>query len=263
MSEQPLKSSRHDEICKFLSEQRYASVSRLSSLLQVSAATVRRDLGEMEETGQIQRVRGGASLKVNDAVSEPSVFRRTREWAPEKRLIGEAASRLIPGGSTVFIGSGSTAHCVARELAGRDESFTVITNALTVVDALIDNPNVELMLAGGMLRNAERSMIGHIATEALRELSADISIIGVQGVDPVRGLTNDYLPEAMTDRAIVQSAHRLVVVADGRKFSRVRAVRIGEIRDATDLVTDDSAPQHVVEQVRALGPTVTVVNHGE
>lgn len=260
MSEQRLKSSRHDQIRKVLDGQRYASVARLSDLLGVSGATVRRDLTEMEEAGLIQRVRGGASLREHEHGDEPPVLRRSRECTAEKRLIGRAASEMISGGSTVFIGSGSTAHAVARHLASRDEPFTVITNALTVIDALIGHSGVELMLAGGMLRSAERSMIGHITTEALSEFSADVTVIGVQGIDPARGLTNDYLPEAMTDRAIVNSAHRLVVVADGRKFSRVRAVRIGEVSHVTDFVTDVSAPTSVVEDLRAAGATVTIVD---
>ena len=148
-------------------------------------------------------------------------MQRTAEQTSEKVRIGQAAADLIADGETVFLSSGTTVLEVARQLRGK-RNLTVITNSLLVLNELADVPDITVICLGGMLRHSEMSLIGHITELALSELRADKVIIGIRAIDPENGLTSGYLPETMTDRAILKIGREVIVVADHTKCGASR-----------------------------------------
>src|SRR5690606_23094603 len=154
--------------------------------------------------GVIQRAHGGA-MALQHAEPEPPMMRRETEHAELKRRIGRAAAELIEDGDTVLIGSGTTTVEVAQHLAGKRDP-KVITNALNVANVLVAMPEITTILVGGVLRNSELSMIGHLAEQVLAELSANKVIMGIRALSVERGLTNELGIETSIDRLIVRSA---------------------------------------------------------
>ncbi len=132
------------------------------------------------------------------------------------------------------------------------QGLTVITNSLPVVNALAGRPE-ELIVIGGLFRASEQSLVGHIAEAAIRELRADLVFMGMRGIDPTQGYTSDYLPEALTDRAILQVAPRRVVLADHSKFGRVGAVFLAPVTAAEVIVTDSGLDPSAAAALRASG----------
>jgi DeoR/GlpR family transcriptional regulator of sugar metabolism len=110
-----------------------------------------------------------------------------------------------------------------------------------------------------MLRPSELSMVGHIAESAVREFRADRVFMGMRAVDARHGFTNDYLPETMTDRAILTIAPHIVVVADHRKFGRVSSVLVGPVTLADLLITDTDTSAECLAELRELGIEVMQV----
>jgi DeoR/GlpR family transcriptional regulator of sugar metabolism len=122
-----------------------------------------------------------------------------------------------------------------------------------VVNELVNCENIELVVIGGMLRQSELSMVGHIAEAAIKELRADKMFMGMRGVSPEHGFTGDYLPEATTDRSILGIAPVNIIVADHSKLGQVSTVFLAPITAAQVLVTDKDAPQEFVAAIEASG----------
>ena len=251
-----LKSVRQSKIRSFVEEKGQAAVTELIDILDVSEATIRRDLEELSQQGWVRRTHGGA-VRVEKARKEPPIFQRKTEAIARKQRVGKLASKFVKAGETIFLGSGTTVHEVARNLHDIP-NLTVITNALNVVNELAECENVELIVIGGMFRQSESSMVGHVAENAIREFRADRAIMGMRAIDLQHGFTNDYLPEAMTDRAILEVAPQRIIVADSRKLGRVSTVFLAPITAAHIIVTDTSAPPEIVEALRENGLEVNL-----
>ncbi len=246
-----LKSVRQAKIRAYVEENGQAVVAELINILDVSEATIRRDLEELAQQGWVRRTHGGA-VRVERARREPPIFQRQTEAIEAKQRIGQLAAEYVRAGETIFLGSGTTVHEVARHLHNIP-NLTVITNALNVVNELAECENVELIVIGGMFRQSEASMVGHIAENAIREFRADRVFMGMRAIDPKHGFTNDYLPEAMTDRAILEIAPQRIVVADSRKLGRVSTVFLAPITAVHIIVTDKNAPPEIVEEFKESG----------
>jgi DeoR/GlpR family transcriptional regulator of sugar metabolism len=246
-----LKSVRQSKIRVMVEEEGQVTVADLIELLKVSEATIRRDLEELAQQGWVRRTHGGA-VRVERARKEPPILHRQTEAADEKQRIGKLAAKCVQVGDTIFLGSGTTVHEVARNLR-EIPNLTVITNALNVVNELSECENIELIVIGGMFRQSESSMVGHIAENAIREFRADCVFMGMRAIDPKHGFTNDYLPEAMTDRAILDIAPQCIVVADSRKFGRVSTVFLAPVNVAHAIVTDTNISPDILTELQEMG----------
>jgi DeoR/GlpR family transcriptional regulator of sugar metabolism len=251
-----LKRERQRRIRQLIEENGRATVAELGAIFGVSEATIRRDLEELDRQGWIQREHGGA-LRTPPSVAEPPILQRVTEQEAEKRHIGRAAARLIQDGETIFLGSGTTTFEVARNLEGM-ENLTVITNALNIAIEILSRKGITLIVIGGWLRPSEMSMIGHITEQALKELRADKVLLGMHAIDIEAGLTNDYLPEVMTDRAIIEIASEVILVVDHTKFGRVSNSFVASSRSVDIIVTDDKVPQKTLRELKKLGIKVVV-----
>lgn len=252
-----LKRERQQQISQFIRQHRRATVVELSEHFGVSDATIRRDLEALNGQGQIRRAHGGA-FAVERAAPEPPVVHRMVENKKEKRRIGQAAAQLIQDGEVIFLGSGTTTLEVARNLDGK-KNLTVITNALNIVNQLAGKQDITVIVTGGLLRPSELSLIGYITEQVLKELYANKVIMGVRAISIAGGLTNDYLPETMTDRAIIQSASEVILVADHSKFGKISTAKVSPITRINKIVTDAGTPPQTVADLRARGIGVIVV----
>ena len=249
-----LGAERQQLIVDIVREQRTATVEDLSDRLDVSEATIRRDLEKLTNSGSLQRAYGGA-IAIQQIEPEPPVVRRITENADAKRRIGRAAAELIEDGETVFIGSGTTTIEVARQLAGR-RNLKVITNALNVANVLAAMPDITTILIGGILRNSELSLVGYLAEQALADLSANKVVMGIRALSVERGLSNEVGMETSVDRAIMRCAPTLIVVADHTKLGKTASVIIAPATAIHTLVTDMLAPAEKVEQLQQHGVQV-------
>jgi DeoR/GlpR family transcriptional regulator of sugar metabolism len=251
-----LKEERHRVILDTVQDSGRVTVAELTRLLDVSEVTVRRDLHDLAAQGLVKRAHGGA-LVAAPALPEPPVLQRMSERPSDKARIGRAAAALIPDGTSVFIGSGTTTVHVARNLAGR-KNLTVVTNALNVALELAAAQGVTVVMTGGLMRPTELSLIGHIAEQSLREVRVDKAVIGIPAISLDAGLTNDYLPEVMTDRHIIDMAPELIVVADHTKFGKVASAFIAPVARIRTLVTDACVEPETLTQLQKLGIRVVI-----
>jgi DeoR/GlpR family transcriptional regulator of sugar metabolism len=251
-----LTEGRRLEIVRIIQEKEKVSISELSREVGMSEITIRRDLLDLSARGMIHRVYGGAIIaKLN--LIDPPVLQRIQNEKELKESIGFAAAALIKEGESVFIGSGSTTAYVARNLVNR-KRLTIITNALNVGMEFSDSGGITVVVIGGMMRPSELSLIGHIADQALKEVRVDKVIMGITAISVSAGLSNDYLPEVMTDRAILNMAPEVILVADHTKFGKVASGYVAPLNRISTLITDHDTNLGYLDKIRNMGINVIV-----
>jgi len=247
---------RHKLILSLLTKQGRLSVAEIVKQFSISEATARRDLETLASDGRVQRVHGGA-IAAEQAPPELPILERESEQADEKVRIGRATAMLVHDNDAIFLGSGTTVLEVAKNLR-EHKHLTVITNSLPVLNTLAGIREITVISLGGMLRDSELSFIGHITEQALAEVRVDKVIIGTRGLSLEHGLTNDYLQETLTDRAILKIGREVIIVADHTKVNRVSTVLLAPLDSAHTFVTDDTVEKKFVQSLKKLGIKVVV-----
>jgi DeoR/GlpR family transcriptional regulator of sugar metabolism len=227
-------------------------VGDLAESFGVSEMTVRRDLGRLASEGKLERVRGGAV----EADAERPFAETAVEHFDGKDRMGAAAAALLHEGQTVMVDIGTTTLQAARHLRGR--ALTVVTSSLAVYEELLADPSIELVLPGGVVRRNYRSLVGPLAEDALRQLGADVLLLGASAIDAEGGVWDSTMVEVPIKRAMIAGAARVVLLADQRKFDRSSAMRICGLDAVDHIVTDAPLPAGAASLAREAGIEVTV-----
>ncbi|WP_307813227.1 DeoR/GlpR family DNA-binding transcription regulator [Streptomyces sp. N35] len=242
---------RHGELLRLLAEQRQLDVESAAKDLDVSAATIRRDLDQLAEQGLLIRTRGGAMP--NDVTYDlPLRYRYARD-SVEKERIGRAAAALATRGMVVGINGGTTTTEVARALAARPDllerepsdgpALTLVTNALNIGHELAVRTHIKVVTTGGVAMAQSYELVGPLAGLILKEIRLDIAFIGVDALDPERGASARSEHEASINALLAEQADRLVVVADSSKLGIQAFARICPPQAIDTVVTDDRSPE--------------------
>ena len=252
-----LSEERRRKILELLRKEGRVLVRELAHRFRTSQITIRKDLESLHHHGQLERTHGGALPKENGALEDSSLQEKARKHRPEKARIAAAAAQRIRPGQVIILDSGTTTTAIAR--ACRDiKNLTIITNATNIAAELADSP-VEVILTGGVLRKNSFSLVGPLAEESLKNLSADLLFLGVDGFDMQYGVTTPNLLEARVNRAMADSARRIVVVCDSSKFGRRSLSLILPIYAVHEAITDKRISRFNLRALRDLKIDVTVV----
>lgn len=259
---------RHERLTKLfelISANESMSVDALVDALDVSAATVRRDLDHLAQQQLITRTHGGATTSPTSSDIPLRYNSRSKEDR-EKRRIAEYASRLVAPGENIALNGGTTTTEVARELALRaelqsdvtGEQIVVLTNAVNIANELAVRPHMRVVLTGGVVRPMSFELIGPLAGPVLDGISVDTLFLGVNAINP-KGVFTWHDGEAAINSRLVGQANRVVVVADHTKLDASAFARICTLEDVDMLVTDTDADPGIVTKLRAAGVEVALV----
>jgi DeoR family glycerol-3-phosphate regulon repressor len=171
---------RQSQIITLLRQSGRVAVEDLAAQFSVALQTIRRDLNELSEEGRVVRVHGGAI--VASGVENLAYDARQLVAHDQKRLIGEAAARLIPDNSSLFINIGTTTEEVAKALS-RHSGLLVITNNLHVASELHRSSAVEIFLTGGTVRQSDGGIVGAVTVEQIEQFRVDFAVIGTSAID--------------------------------------------------------------------------------
>jgi DeoR family transcriptional regulator of aga operon len=235
------------------------SVEDLVRQLEVSVATVRRDLQDLESRGLLRRTHGGATL-VEPLFYEPfkndSTFHEQFErHAEEKRRIAAAAAELIQDGDTISLTAGTTTTDVIRSIRHR-KGITVVTNTVNVAMELVQQKHLSVFVTGGFLRGDWFSLVGPTAMRAMRQFYVDKMFIGVNGIDARQGLTCLNPDEAEINRVMTRQARQRIAVADHSKLGLIATYRFCPAKHLHLLITDTEASDEAVAPFERLGVEV-------
>jgi DeoR family transcriptional regulator, aga operon transcriptional repressor len=253
---------RWNGLIDWLSAEGQLNVEVAAKRFGVSESTIRRDLDQLAQQQILSRTRGGA-VASNVSYDLPLRYKTARHTSEKQRIAVAAASMVHPG-ATVCLNGGTTTTEVARAIATRadlhgspnDPAVTVVTNALNIANELVLRRRVKIVVTGGVVRPQSYELIGPLATPLLGEISFDLAMIGVNGVDPVAGATAQNEGEASINQLMVSRATQTVVVADSSKLGVVAFARICPIDRVATLITDSGADEAVVAMFTERGVKV-------
>lgn len=219
------------------------SVERIATDLDVSRETVRRDLVQLEELGELRRVHGGAVAL--DAAPEPPMAVRLAARQKEKRAIAKAAVALLRPGQTLFLDTGSTNAILAEELASLS-GMVFITNSLTIALKLAqlqegrDAGNRTLLL-GGEIDAKTQATHGADTVHEIHRLRADVALLSPVGLHARQGAMSFEHHEAAIARAMAAQAQQVVILADHSKIGQTSRVAYARPADIDIVITDAKA----------------------
>ena len=215
------------------------SVESLSERFGVTLQTVRRDVKLLADAGLLARFHGGVRLQAS-TTENLGYGQRQQLNQDAKQRIAQSVAAAVPEGCSLIINIGTTTEAVARALL-RHRGLRVITNNLNVATILSDNPDCEVIVAGGVLRSRDRGIIGEPAVDFIRQFRVDIGLIGISGIE-ADGTLRDYdYREVKVSRTIIEQSRQVWLVADRSKFDRPAMVELGRL-DVVDSLFTDSAP---------------------
>ena len=250
------RSRRFVQILDLVAERGEVSLAELAETLRISPATARRDLADLADQHLVQRTHGG--VVALDQGSELPVELRDTKFQEAKQAIARAMALRIPHERhAVALSGGTTTARVAVELT-RHRLLTIVTNSLTIAELAHTHPALRVVVTGGLLRPQSLELVGTLAERTFGALNVGTAILGADGIAASAGVTTYDEIEARTNRAMVGSAERTIVVADGSKVGRVTLAQMVSLEEVDTLVTDASADPEELERIRAAGVEVVV-----
>ncbi len=225
-----LKRERQAFIMKQVNLHNRALSADLGAMLNVSEDTIRRDLNELAEAGELIKVHGGALSKSYHYVpSSTYAF-------SEKTIIAQKAASLIENGMFVMIGGGTTVRELVRALP-QNLHATFFTVSLTTALQLCDHPNVEVIFLGGKLVKNSQISVGGEVISRINDISADLCILGTNSIDS-EGITDSDLEAVQVKKAMIKACKRTAIVSISEKLGSTQRLRVCELNDIDFLITE-------------------------
>ena len=228
-----------------------ASVAELSSQLQVSAVTIRKDLSELELAKKLYRSHGNAIL-IDPYINNRSISEKAKLASHEKSVIGYYAAQLINQDDSIIIASGTTMFSFAHNIEPKHH-LTVVSSSLKVSETLGPNEAIDVIQLGGTLRRSSLSVVGRYAEELLEDMACSKLFMGVDGFDPNFGITTTDIREADLNKAMMKAARKTIVLADSSKFGRSGFVKIADFDEIDMLITDSNLPDKAASILESMG----------
>ncbi len=230
---------RQNAILKLAREIGQVEVDDLATRFNVTPQTIRKDLNELCDIGVLQRFHGGAMAP--SGIANLAHDARRQLATDAKRRIGKRCAALIPDGSSLLVNIGTTTEQVAMALRERN-GLMVITNSINVANILRGYTQIEVIIAGGVVRHSDGGVVGEAAVDFIRQFRVDYAVIGTSAIDADGALLDYDYREVKVARAIIEGARQTILVADSMKYARSAPVRIGHLSEVNVFVTDEQPP---------------------
>lgn len=226
---------RHAEILEMAKEHGRVLVDDLALHFNVTPQTIRKDLNDLCDQRLLSRIHGGALFP--SGVQNLEYEARRLIAANEKEAIGRAAAELIPDNASLFVNIGTTTEAVGQALLDR-KGLMIITNNINVANRLRVYPDIEVVIAGGVVRGSDGGIVGEAAVDFIRQFKVDFAVIGTSAIDSDGALLDFDFREVKVAQAIMANARHVILVSDSTKFERTAPVRIGHLSQVNTFITD-------------------------
>ena len=245
---------REKMILEAIGKSGFVSYRELEAGLDVSPATIRRDLTRLEEEGRLVRVHGGAKLAMDEPAAQvppqltgtPFDTSITRNLA-QKRVIGKAAAALCERGEGVMIDGGTTTLQMCPHLAGLD--LQVLTNSLHIVNALLAQVNTRILVPSGSVFREQNIILAPAGEDSMPRFHAPKLFMGAAAVGPQGVMQADVILVA-AERRLIDRAEQVVVLVDSSKFTSSSGAIVCGLDEVDILITDAGIPDAMRDVLR-------------
>ncbi len=249
---------RRAVLLQILQERGSASISELAMEINVSTATIRRDLDYLAENDYIERSYGGAVFAAfNHTAIKPEADIGSETARVQKKLIGQLAAKRLKRGQSVIFDASSTVLEAARFLSQGQTPLTAVTNDLNIALALANAPHTKVIVPGGTLYPKSYTLTGEPGQNFIEGLNTDVALIGIHA------LSNGWLSDTSLEisnlkRQIITVSHHVIVLADSRKFKTTAFRKVCSVNEVDEIITDDGIQSDIRQELEERGITVTV-----
>lgn len=249
---------RQENIIHFLQAHTFCETNALASQFQVSLATIRRDIQDLEKEGLVVRHHGGVQIARPFNENIPYEIYSVRNQAEKEHIVKYVAENLIVEKEVIFINSSSTALLIYPYI---NKPVTIVTNNAKVLKHTV-NPMIHFILIGGELssHNGEHILCGEFALSMISSITASTCILGTSGISAGEGMTSSSPQDVSINKMMLsRTKGKKIIVADSSKIGEIFAFNYGQIQDITHLVTDNNANPNELEKMKKLGISVITV----
>ena len=251
-----MKRERIDKIASLIDKRGKLSLKQLTEYFpKVSQMTLRRDLFQLEEEGKVIRVRGGAmSVRDVQKTSGEPYTKKATIHTDEKIEIAQKAAALIDENASIFLDAGTTALYLAKEMP--DVVCNVFTNGLAVATELSKKKNVLVNLLGGPLIKDNLSTASSLSSMYFTDMNFELAIISAAAFTPENGFSCGSQMEADLFKIVRKKAKFTYMMLDSSKIGKIKPYTFARLEDINVLITDESFPEALKEQFKAMNIVV-------
>jgi DeoR/GlpR family transcriptional regulator of sugar metabolism len=243
-----LKKERQEFILREINLHNKVLTSDLCEAINVSEDTIRRDLAELAETGDIIKVHGGAlsksfhtSFQINGVYSHD-----------KKKLIAQKAVRLIRDGMFILTTGGTTILELAKALPQHLKA-TFFTGSLPAAMEYIQHPNIEVIMIGDRISKNSKITVGGDAITRIGQLKADICFLGINAIDAEQGLTDDDWDVVQVKKAMIKASKKVVALTIAEKVNTLRKIRVAGIEELDSMITELNPDEAIFDAYKQKG----------
>lgn len=251
-----IPAQRQKRILNLIKERKIISINELSDIIQVSHMTIRRDIQKLEDEGRVVSVSGGVQA-LEHLPYEATHDDKFLVFHDEKENIGRQSAQLIPENVTVYLDAGTTSLEIARQIAAR-EDLLVITNDFVIANFLMVQGQSNLIHIGGTVNKLNRSSVGTLAAQTLSQLAIDIAFVSTSSWN-LKGLTTPDENKIPVKKAIIQAAHKNILVSDSSKYGKVATFLICPLTVFDCIICDKELLLNAQEAIRDMDVDLLLV----
>lgn len=247
---------RRLKILELIRKNGTVSVAELCKTFSVSAMTIRRDLRRLEHESLVEQIYGGAAMPGGTGYEPPFPSRQT-ERVEQKAAIGRKAAELVNDGDTVALDVGTTTLELARNLRGK-KGIVVVTASTQIALELVGYEGINVIIAGGVIRPKELSVVGDIAVDTFKRFFVDKAFLGAAGVTLEQGVSDYNTEDTNVKRTIISRAKETILLVDSRKVGKVAFAWVCPADNLRAIVTDWEVDRDCIPRFERQGVKVLV-----
>lgn len=222
--------------------------SDLSTQLNVSEDTVRRDLQELDEEGKLTKVHGGAlSKSFHFTIQNNNIYLHT-----EKKIIAHKAVELIKDGMFIVLSGGTTIRELVKALPP-ELNATFITASVPTALELLEHPNSEIIFLGNKLLKSAQMSVGAEVVVRLGQIKADYCFLGTNSIDVNEGITDLEWEIIEVKKAMIKCAQKTVSLAISEKLNSIQRLQVCTTEDIDILITELAVDADILQPYKAKG----------
>jgi len=224
----------------------------LSTQIDVSEDTIRRDLQELDEKGKLIKVHGGALSHAFNDITYPSKNIYSQD---NKKIIGEKAAALIKDGMFVLTGGGTTVIEMARSLPV-NLSATFISGSIPAIVEYMHHPLIDVIVIGDKLSKNSKITLGADAIARIKTLKPDLCFLGINAIDLQHGITDSDWDVVQLKQSMIEASQKVVCLTISEKINTIQPIKVGDLSKVDILITELPKEHPMLQPYVAAGITV-------
>jgi DeoR family ulaG and ulaABCDEF operon transcriptional repressor len=255
-----LEAERHRLMLKVLQERSVVGVLDFVELLNVSEATVRRDILDLADAGRLRRIRGGAEAltprHATHLAGVPFSLNQT-VCMEQKRAIARAAAELVKDGDSILINGGTTTYGMVEFLTQRN--LDILTNSVPIVTQLLATSRNRVTLPGGTVYPEQNIVLSPYEGDVIEHFWGQRLFTGCFGLNKFGLMEADPLI-VQAELKLLKRCEEVVVLADSRKLRQRSAMIVADLSRLSTLITDRGATEQELKPIQEAGVRVIQVD---